>query len=215
MGIQVARDALIKAAIFAATNREQTDILDLIEILRDYTESGRVRKEGTAIVTTQISQLNVVSKTLTKAINAQQKCTPKDPPSARPQEQRNSATSAPTRTYASATAQNLPKTQQWTTVAHKKNATPAPTPKNSLSQRRLILVQQNPSSINSLELRDKINDAFARNGVKSPVVASATLSLRKNIVFTTTPMFNAKYLLENKNVWQNTTSFEEALPISP
>jgi hypothetical protein len=84
MGIQVARDALINAATFAPTNREQTNILDLIEILRDYTESGRVRKEGTAIVTTQISQLNAVSKTLTRAINAQQKSAPKDLPSAQP-----------------------------------------------------------------------------------------------------------------------------------
>jgi len=54
-GIQVARDALVQAANLASSNDEQTRLLDLIEILRDYTEHGRVRTEEKSILASQIS----------------------------------------------------------------------------------------------------------------------------------------------------------------
>ena len=210
-GIQIARDALVQAANVSASNDEQTQLLDLIEILRDYTESGRIRKQQTAILTSQISRLDAVTKTVSKALNAK--------PSSRPiptsQNTPQQATPIPTLSYANAAAKNLPKTTEWTTVTSKKKTTHTTTPKNSLSSRQLILTQDQSTLVNSLALRNKINDAFASNGIKSPVIASATTSFKKNIVLTTTPAFNAKYLLENKNIWANIISFQEALPVSP
>ncbi len=38
-------------------------------------------------------------------------------------------------------------------------------------------------------------------------------STKGNLVVTTTTRFTAQYLLENQNVWQEVTRFEEALPI--
>ena len=74
-GIQVARDVLVQAANLASSNDEQTRLLDLIEILRDYTEHGRVRTEEKSILASQISRLDVVTKGISKALNSQPKAT--------------------------------------------------------------------------------------------------------------------------------------------
>jgi len=212
--IQTARDALVQAANLASSNDEQTRLLDLIEIVRDYTETGRIRKQETSILTSQISRLDAVTKTISKSLNSQPKPNQKTAPTAQIHHIQQ-ANSTPTVSYANAAAKHLPKTSEWTTVASKKKTTSLPTPKNSLSSRQLILTSNNATPIDSLALRNKINDAFARNGVKSPVVVSVSLSFKKNIVLTTTPTFNAKYLLEKKEIWANCISFQEALPVTP
>lgn len=215
-GIQIARDVLVQAANLASSNDEQTRLLDLIEILRDYTELGRIRREEKSILASQISRLDVVTKGISKALNAQPKPTPTQRTSPDPQTNNPpQASPAPTLSYANAAGKNVPNTTEWSTVESKKKTPTPQTPKNNLSSRQLILTQQNPIPINSLALRNKINDAFASNGVKSPVIVSVSLSFKKNIVLTTTPTFNAKYLLENKNIWAKLISFQEALPITP
>jgi len=213
-GIQVARDALVQAANLASSNNEQTRLLDLIEILRDYTEHGRVRTEEKSILASQISRLDVVTKGISKVLNSQPKTIPNAvlPSQTHLSQQSNPA---PVPSYANTAAKNLPKSTEWTTVGSKKKATPFPVIKNNLSSRQLILTQNGSTQINSLALRNKINDAFASNGVKSPVIASVSLSFKKNIVLTTTSTFNAKYLLENKDIWAKLIFFQEALPITP
>ena len=213
-GIQVARDVLVQAANLASSNDEQTRLLDLIEILRDYTEHGRVRTEEKSILASQITRLDVVTKGISKALNSQPKATSNtvSPSQTNLSQQPNPA---PAPSYANAATKDLPKSTEWTIVASKKKATPPPVVKNNLSSRQLILTQNGSTQINSLALRNKINDAFASNGVKSPVIVSVSLSFKKNIVLTTTPTFNAKYLLENKDIWTKLISFQEALPITP
>lgn len=219
-GIQLARNALVQAANISTSNEQQTQLLDLIEIFRNFTETGRVKKPETAILASQISRLETVSKTVTKALNSQAKSIQK--PSLQTQtngpllqtasQQAHTASPA---SYAAAAAKDIPKTTEWTTVPSRKKAPISITPKNSLSSRQLVLVQGNPSSTDSLILRNKINNAFANKGVTSPVVVSASRSKKENIVLTTTPTFNAKYLLENIDIWKHIVQFQEALPITP
>jgi hypothetical protein len=114
--------------------------------------------------------------------------------------------------YAAAAARGHP-TTDWQQVARRKS--PAPSPKNSLSSRQLVLIQERPTQFASLALRNAFNKAFADKGVSSPVIASVTPSKRENIVLTTTPSFTAKYLLENIQIWRDITHFKTALPIQP
>jgi len=101
---------------------------------------------------------------------------------------------------------------EWTTVEKKKKESPPAIAKNKLSSRQLILIWKTPSAIDSLDLRNKINNAFASNGVKSPVIVSVTLSVKKNLVLTTTPAFNADYLLENKKGLGRLLCFRRGAP---
>ena len=213
-GILGARDLLVQAANLCSSNEEQTRILDLIEILRDYTEFGRIKKQELSILKSQISQLETITKTASKAIHNQQKPSPKSTPGVQP-DRRTAAAKPPTTSYANVAARDLPKVSEWTTVEKKKKESPPAIAKNKLSSRQLILIRKTPSAIDSLDLRNKINNAFASNGVKSPVIVSVTLSVKKNLVLTTTPAFNADYLLENKKVWAGFFAFDEALPITP
>ena len=213
-GIQGARDLLVQAANLCSSNDEQTRILDLIEILRDYTEFGRIKKQELSILKSQISHLDVITRNASKVIHLQPKPslkTTSTPQLSRPVE----AAKPPMPSYANVVARDLPKASEWTTVNNKKKATSPSIAKNNLSSRQLILAQKTLTAINSLELRNKINNAFASNGVKSPVIVSVTLSFKKNLILTTTPAFNAEYLLENKKIWDNLLAFEQALPNTP
>ena len=186
----------------------------MIEILRDYTEFGRIKKQELSILKSQISHLDVITRNASKVIHLQPKPSPKTtstPQLSRPVE----AAKPPMPSYANVVARDLPKASEWTTVNNKKKATSPSIAKNNLSSRQLILAQKTLTAINSLELRNKINNAFASNGVKSPVIVSVTLSFKKNLILTTTPAFNAEYLLENKKIWDNLLAFEQALPNTP
>jgi hypothetical protein len=121
-------------------------------------------------------------------------------------------------TYATTAAQGPANgNTNWQQAPPKKKAATHP-PENSFSNRQLVLTQDihvNPLTINSLDLRNRFNTAFANKGVLTPVVASVKASKRDNIVLTTTPSFNAKYLLEKAEIWNQLTPFKEALPIQP
>jgi hypothetical protein len=214
---ELVRNVLIQASNIAASRDEQTKLLDLLEVFRDFTEAGRVKRPETAILATQIQKLESVSKTFSKTINNQPKSTQiplqqtqnKGP--AVPAQQQNT----PPISYATAAAKGAPKSTDWTTVASKKKAQTTKTPKTSLNSRQLVLIQDLPNKTDPLVLRNSINRAFANKGVTAPVVASATRSRQENTVLTTTPSFDAKYLVENMDIWKSVVAFQEALPITP
>ncbi|KAF2727241.1 hypothetical protein EJ04DRAFT_506038 [Polyplosphaeria fusca] len=105
------------------------------------------------------------------------------------------------------------KNQNWQIVGDKKK-TPLPA-KNPLHSRQLVLTRENQTTFNSLEVRNTLNKACANKGVPTPVIASVTCSTKNNIVLTTTLAFNAKYLLENKKVWETILDFNNTLPNQP
>jgi hypothetical protein len=220
--VSIARDMLIQASTLADTKHRQSMLLDLLEVFRDFTENGRVNKHGVSLLASQVSNLETVSRSLGTKVKQLQKPTPETISSKTTPSTSMTSTLTPpaakARTpgpmsYAATASNGEPKTSDWQLIAKKK--TPPPSPKNSLSTRQLVLVQDQPATFNSLELRNAFNRSFADKGVTGPVVASVTPSAKRNIVVTTTPTYNAKYLLEHQSIWKSLTSFKEALPIQP
>ena len=110
----------------------------MIEILRDYTEFGRIKKQELSILKSQISHLDVITRNASKVIHLQPKPslkTTSTPQLSRPVE----AAKPPMPSYANVVARDLPKASEWTTVNSKKKATSPSTAKNNLSLRQLIL----------------------------------------------------------------------------
>ncbi|KAF1934871.1 hypothetical protein EJ02DRAFT_309788, partial [Clathrospora elynae] len=214
--IAIARTMVIQATSMATSTQEQSQLLDLLEVFRDFTENGRVNRHGLSVLASQVSSLETISRTIRSKVRQLQKPAPATTTITAAQPSRLPTTQAPTTTttsattsYASTAARGQPTTSDWQQVGKKKTAT-SPL-KNSLSSRQL----DNPTPFNSLALRNAFNKAFASKGVPSPVIASVTSSKRENIVLTTTPSFNAKYLLENQEIWESVTYFKAALPIQP
>ena len=210
--LEIARNLVIQAANLAENNpTQQTSLLDLVEVFRDYTETGRVSKKNAAILGDQISSLSNVSKELRDKIRRLDKPTPTP---AQPNQQGNRQTAAPAQpiSYAAAAAAAANKEQQWTTVQKKTHQKTKP----SLKERQLVLVNQGgPAAFDALRLRNSFNQAFtSKGGVQSPVVASVTLSSKGNKIVTTTPAFTAKYLLENQSIWKDLVAYKVAQPIT-
>jgi hypothetical protein len=213
-----ARDLVVQASTLATSTKRKTQLLDLLEVFRDFTESGRVNKHGLSVLASQVSSLETVSRSLGSKVRELHK--PSSTTSTtQPQPTPKPPTPAFT-SYAATAARAQPTTSDWQQVTRKKTtATPV---KNSLNNRQLVLIQesqvhsqQNRPTFDPLALRNAFNLAFTNKGVNGPVVASVTSSKRENIVLTTTPAFTAKYLLEKVDIWQHITQFKEALPIQP
>ncbi len=81
---------------------------------------------------------------------------------------------------------------------------------SSFRNRRVILTLQNPSaSINSLFIRNKINEALHRAGEKKVLVATVALSQSaKSVVITTTQDSSAEHLLSLQKKWQHLLPFK-------
>ncbi|KAF1357983.1 hypothetical protein EJ07DRAFT_180621 [Lizonia empirigonia] len=160
--LSIARSMVIQASALATSRKTQTDLLDLLEVFRDYTENNRVNKHSVSVLASQVSNLESVSRAIgskTKLLQKPalaavtqalpQRSTPAASTPAATSASASASTSASTTTapsYATAAANGQPKTD-WQTVAKKK--TPIPTPKNSLSTRQLVLLQDQQTSINS------------------------------------------------------------------
>jgi hypothetical protein len=96
--------------------------------------------------------------------------------------------------------------QEWNLVTRKapKPTQPRPKPINKASQ-RLVLIQANSNNLSysPLQIRNQLNSAFLGKGIKGPVIASVTQSLKnKNVVLTTTPTFTADFLVEKRSIWE-------------
>jgi hypothetical protein len=223
--IEQARNLVAKASVLAVSTERKTQLLDLLEVFRDFTEKGRVNKHGLSVLANQVSSLETVSKNLGKSVREMHKTAPKQSPApapAPPASAPGPAFSARTPavngnhplSYA-ATAANGPNAN-WNVIEKKKAQVSKP--KHTLSNRQLVLTQeehQTAAGIDPLAIRNAFNAAFAAKGMSNPVVASVKASKRENIVLTTTPSFNAEYLLEHINIWKHLATFKEALPIQP
>lgn len=106
--------------------------------------------------------------------------------------------------YAAAAAGQA--TRTWTKVVAKKKAlTPVPATPISPRDRRLVITPSDPvSSIQAMEVRDKINKALELKGIKKPMVATVQKSTSgASIVITTTQDYTSKDLLQHQDVWSS------------
>ena len=78
---------------------------------------------------------------------------------------------------------------------------------NSYQARRLILHIKTDiwKNFNSYNLRNQVNDAFfQKENISDPVIASITRSKTGlSVVLTTISTYNADFLLEKQQVWEN------------
>lgn len=225
-----ARDLIVKASAAATTHTEQSSLLDLLEVFRDFTENGRVKTAST-ILATQVASLETTTRNMTR--KAQQLATvasnslasaakPNSPnPPAKPDSR---LTPGSKQTFASVAKQQnkLAATSEgWETVSYAKRASPttAPTPKRPRqTNNRLVLLQTAPlttSHFSPIQLRNELNKAFAAKGIAGPVVATVTRSISQNIVVTTTPGFSASFLLEKKAIWEHIAPHKSAQVDTP
>ena len=68
--LQIARNLVVQAANMATSHTQQSQLLDLIEVFRDFTEQGRINKSGLSALATHVTSLESVSKTLNKGVKA-------------------------------------------------------------------------------------------------------------------------------------------------
>jgi hypothetical protein len=204
-----ARDLIVQAYTLTESHDEQSRILDLLEVFREYTEKGRLRTAST-IIASQIANL----ETATRQIESKTKALASQP--------KQSSTSLPKPRPFSAVASlgastNIAKPQEWTVVGNKPKPAKADLlPKAKDTSKRLILIGSNTTtSFSPLAARNAINTAFANKGIKDPVVASVTKTLSNNLVVTTTSLFSASFLLEKQAIWQHTLSFKSAQKDEP
>lgn len=208
--IDMARRLVLQASLMT-TGSEHKLLLDLLEVFRDYTEKNRVNNHGLAVFTSQVSNLETVSRTLGSKVKQLQKPTAASSGQHNQPPANNSTRPNTSPSYAAAAAKTPPKAAESHAGSKKRPSQPAVS--NSLTSRQLVLTRDGSAPFDSLKLRNEFNDAFRRKGVQSPVIASVTLSAKQNIVITTTPQFNGKYLLEHTNVWEDILHFTSALLI--
>ncbi len=84
--------------------------------------------------------------------------------------------------------------------------------KSAYKEKQLILqtLKEFIENLNSMLVRDQINDAFfKKEGEVQPVIAMITKSQTNQlIIIITMPKFSAKYLVEKKEVWKSIVSHQ-------
>ena len=194
-----ARDLIVYA--YSKTPRDQqSKLLDLLEVFREYTESGNISKASN-IISTQIANLEGTIR----SIETKTRKLGNNIPSSQP-------TQSPTFASVARETNNSP-LQEWTKVVKKPLATTIITPKPKLDRsiRRLILTQTGHDTVLSpLILRNSLNKAFLNKGIQGPVIASITKSLKANLVITTTSDFTAEFVLQKQAIWEKIIPFKSA-----
>lgn len=215
-----ARDLLVEAYSLTDSRDEQSKLLDLLEVFREFTEKGALSK-ASSIITSQIAHLETATRSIenktralaqvsVSATNTSKSTEPKLLPATK-------IPSAQNPTYASIASENAHAPSQpteWSLVGPKK---PTKSPKSATkvtNSRRLILVQSptgsSSNSFSPLALRNAFNKAFSDKGITGPVVTSVTRSLGGNLVVTTTSAFTADFLLEKRPIWGSLIPFKSA-----
>ena len=204
-----ARDLIIEASTIAITHQEQSKILDLLEIFREYTEKGQV-KTVASILANQVNNLETATRKIESKTKALTKTTTYAQAAQGSQPTQDQGVQDHTRsidrTYSS---QNL-QPQEWTLVGQKsKNDTTnltrvKPSSKSKSKDKRAILIGASlAKDVSVLSLRNMLNNAFEVKGIKGPVVASITKSLNQNTIITTTSTYSASFLLEKQAIWEH------------
>ena len=215
-----ARDLIVQAYTLTKLREEQSKLLDLLEVFREYTEKGRLQTAST-IIASQVAHL----ESATRQIETKARSLAKTPLPSVPREPSTLkqmppgpgplGPPGPTETPSGTTYASVASTgQEWTLVKPK---TKPPTPERTGKPHRLILVRSFaiPPDFSPLALRNVFNKAFEEKGVKGPVVNMVTKSLGHNLVVSTTSQFSADYLLENQSIWEHLVSFRKAQKDEP
>jgi hypothetical protein len=218
-----ARDLIIQACSLASSREEQSKLLDLLEVFREYTEKGRLKAAST-IIASQIANLETATRQIETKAKALAKAPALEPrPTSTPTPSTASSTRPSPSSFASVAAKGTepsPTAKEWTLVGKAKPATSKLAPKaiKPPKENRLILVKSatgTSASFSPLAARNTFNKAFADKGIKGPVVTSVTKSLSQNIVVTTTSPFTADFLLEKQAIWQHIVPFKSAQKDEP
>jgi hypothetical protein len=171
---------VLQASTLAETNQEQTKLLDLLEIFRNYTESGRITREELASNSRRKTYADAAKLTKTYA----------------------EATGPNTATYLNNTA--LP--GRLARAAPSAKATAAQVKKDTQKRELVLLVEEahtaEVEALDPLAQRNALNAALKAASNSAAVVASVRLTARKNLLLTTTERFSADFLLQHTAAWK-------------
>ena len=117
------------------------------------------------------------------------------------------------KSYAAAAAAVATTTNTTNTTLPTVLEAPKPTAKQrklALEKKRLVVVTNSTSKpvLDAKEQRDVINATLSSVASNIPVVASVSISVKNNLVLTTTPNFSADFLLQHQDKWQKALSIE-------
>lgn len=220
--ISTARDLLVKAAHQAESRSQQSKILDLLNIFRQFIEKdGNIQRE-TSVLAAQLQKLEHTAQVLQNTARQQKKptgieeqCTTDKGQKTKMHQQATSTpvgvgnrasapqVSQPARTWASVAGPSNSQKETgngWTIVQPKKTLAPKPRRSN-----RLILLQDATTrqTFSPLQIRDQINNAFRARGIQGPVVAIVSRTRNDNIAITTIGAYSADFLLDQVDIWKN------------
>ena len=203
-----ARDLLLQACTLTKSHDEQSRLLDLLEVFREYTEKGKLYKSSN-IIASQVASLESAARKIESKAKALAS-TPSQNPSLK-----NPSFAAVASTGASKTTGP----QDWTLVTTKTKTPKTDFPVTKTKRpTRLILVKSptgQATTFSPLAIRNAFNKAFTDKGVKGPVIATVSKSLGQNLVITTTSSFSADYLLEKQSIWEHLVTFQSAQKDEP
>jgi hypothetical protein len=220
--ISTARDLLIKAAHQAESGSQQTKILDLLNIFREYLEKDGNLPRDASVLTAQLQRLEQTTQALQTTARQSQTInqigrarinqnephtgTTKNTSQVQPMKQVPQARAGPSnppppaKSWANIAGPSKGQQKEWTLVQQKKKEAPKPRKSN-----RVILIQDSTTKqkFSPLQVRDKINQAFRVRGVEGPVVAIVSSTRKENIALTTTEQYSAEFLMEKVVLWKN------------
>jgi hypothetical protein len=213
-----ARDMIIQAYTLTKSREEQSKLLDLLEIFREYTEKGRLQA-ASSIIASQVAHL----ETATRQIENKTKTLARTSAPINSQPTNTNTTTSignSPPTFANIASQGSTSTaspQERTTVG-RKNKAPPPKPMKPTAQNRLILVRtitNTNTDFSPLATRNALNKAFSDKGIREPVVAAVSKTFGQNLVVTTTSAFSADFLLDKLDFWQHLVPFNSAQKDEP
>lgn len=197
------RMLLVKAIEMEDNQPRKLGLMDLLNVFRDFTE-GQLITNAVKTIANSVNHLESIARKFTKASNQ----------TALRATTSTTSQEKPRPGLASSLFNNLPSKSQNIFSTPKPSAKQAQGDKNKAKkERRLILIKTSEEAyalLNSLQLRNQINEAFKLQHQIGPVVSTITKSLTQNLVITTTPDFNAKYLLQHQDTWKPLIAYKEA-----
>jgi hypothetical protein len=203
--LELARNLLCTAADLEKDHQRKMAIHDLLTIHKDFID-GRPIARAIDMIANSVNHLEHTARKLTQ-VNSKSNTQRSTPSTYAQNNQQNNG-------LASSLFNNI------TNKTQDISSTLKPTPKQAQKAtdqtrraRRLILIKNTENAfnnLNSLVLRNQINNKLQETLKAGPVIATITKSIVNNLVITTTPDFNAKFLLDNENTWKHFIDFKEA-----
>lgn len=215
-------DLLILATTQAETREDQSNVLDLLEVFREYTQKGKLPTVSKIIIN-QISNLEYATKKIEARAKAMVLLLSTTTFILRINLNSNTITNLSNNSknpsfksisYIVA----LTISQKWTLIGKEKPInTSLAYKKKDFSKKRLILVKDPNIQIyhSAISNRNRINQAFKQAGITGPVVASVIKTLNQNTIIITTEAFSAQFLLEKKSIWNHLFHYTKILEDHP